>query len=112
MVEAMDTSGRAVLFAGVIVCIAMLGMFALGVSFLYGVGVAAAIAVAFTVIASMTLLPAMLGFFGRFVLRRRERRALREGRLQDHRRVGGLGPVGRLDVRSGRRCSPRSRPAC
>ena len=37
VVEAMDTSGRAVLFAGVIVCIAMLGMFALGVSFLYGV---------------------------------------------------------------------------
>ncbi len=82
VVEAMDTSGRAVLFAGVIVCIAMLGMFALGVSFLYGVGVAAAIAVAFTVIASMTLLPATLGFFGRFVLRRRERRALSEGRLR------------------------------
>ena len=82
VVEAMDTSGRAVLFAGVIVCIAMLGMLALGVSFLYGVGVAAAIAVAFTVLASMTLLPAMLGFFGRFVLRRRERRALREGKLR------------------------------
>ena len=79
VVEAMDTSGRAVLFAGVIVCIAMLGMFALGVSFLYGVAVAAAIAVAFTVIASMTLLPATLGFFGRLVLRRRERRTLREG---------------------------------
>jgi putative drug exporter of the RND superfamily len=82
VVEAMDTSGRAVLFAGVIVCIAMLGMFALGVSFLYGVAVAAAIAVAFTVIASMTLLPATLGVFGRFVLRRRERRALREGKLR------------------------------
>ena len=48
-VEAIDTSGRAVLFAGMIVCIAMLGMFALGVSFLYGVAIAAAIAVAFTV---------------------------------------------------------------
>ena len=40
VVEAIDTSGRAVLFAGMIVCIAMLGMFALGVSFLYGVAVA------------------------------------------------------------------------
>jgi putative drug exporter of the RND superfamily len=81
VVESLDTSGRAVLFAGMIVCIAMLGMFALGVSFLYGVAIAAAIAVSFTVIAALTLLPAMLGFFGRFVLRRRDRRALKAGRL-------------------------------
>jgi RND superfamily putative drug exporter len=65
-----------------IVCIAMLGMFALGVSFLYGVAVAAAIAVAFTVLAALTLLPAMLGFFGRFVLRRSERRAVKAGQLR------------------------------
>ncbi|HEY8626515.1 MAG TPA: efflux RND transporter permease subunit [Solirubrobacteraceae bacterium] len=80
-VESLDTSGRAVLFAGLIVCIAMLGMFALGVSFLYGVAVAAAIAVAFTVLAALTLLPAMLGLFGGRVPRRRERKALREGRF-------------------------------
>ncbi|MGZ4180207.1 MAG: MMPL family transporter, partial [Solirubrobacteraceae bacterium] len=80
--ESLDTSGRAVLFAGMIVCIAMLGMFALGVSFLYGVAVAAAIAVAFTVISALTLLPALLGFFGRLVLRRSERRAVRDGRLR------------------------------
>jgi RND superfamily putative drug exporter len=65
-----------------IVCIAMLGMFALGVSFLYGVAVAAAIAVAFTVISALTLLPALLGFFGLKVLRRSERRAVREGQLR------------------------------
>ncbi len=82
VVEAVDTSGRAVLFAGIIVCIAMLGMFALGVSFLYGVAIAASIAVAFTVIAALTLLPALLGFFGPRALRRRERRALREGNLR------------------------------
>jgi RND superfamily putative drug exporter len=80
-IESLDTSGRAVLFAGIIVCIAMLGMFALGVSFLYGVAIAAAVAVLFTVSAALTLLPAMLGFFGRFVLRRRERRALRDHKL-------------------------------
>jgi len=80
-VESLDTSGRAVLFAGMIVCIAMLGMFALGVSFLYGVAVAAAIAVAFTVLAALTLMPALLGAFGSYVLRRRERRALRDGQL-------------------------------
>ena len=82
VVESLDTSGRAVMFAGIIVCIAMLGMFALGVSFLYGVAVAAAIAVAFTVLAALTLLPALLGVVGRLVPRRRERRALREGRLR------------------------------
>jgi putative drug exporter of the RND superfamily len=81
VIESLDTSGRAVLFAGAIVCIAMLGMFALGVSFLYGVAIAAAVAVSFTVVAALTLLPALLGFFGPRVLRRRERKALREGRL-------------------------------
>jgi putative drug exporter of the RND superfamily len=81
-VESVDTSGRAVLFAGVIVCIAMLGMFALGVSFLYGVAIATSITVAFTVLAALTLLPALLGFFGPRVLRRRERRALHEGQLR------------------------------
>jgi RND superfamily putative drug exporter len=79
IVEALDTSGRAVLFAGIIVCIAMLGMFALGVSFLYGVAVAATVTVAFTVVAAMTLLPALIGWFGRLVLRRRDRRALQAG---------------------------------
>jgi putative drug exporter of the RND superfamily len=81
VVESLDTSGRAVLFAGLIVCIAMLGMFALGVSFLYGVAVAAAVTVAFTVFAALTLLPALLGIVGGLVPRRRERRALKEGKL-------------------------------
>jgi RND superfamily putative drug exporter len=79
VVESIDTSGRAVLFAGMIVCIAMLGMFALGVSFLYGVAVAAAVTVAFTVLAALTLLPALLGILGGKVPRRRERRALKAG---------------------------------
>jgi RND superfamily putative drug exporter len=78
-VDAVDTAGRAVLFAGMTVCIALLGMFALGVSFLYGVAIAASLVVAFTVLAALTLLPAMLGFFGLKVLRRRDRRAVREG---------------------------------
>ena len=85
VVEAIDTSGRAVLFAGLIVVIAMLGMFVLGVSFLYGVAVAASVTVAFTVISALTLLPAMLAVSGKMVLRRKERRAVREGtrRLND-----------------------------
>ena len=64
IINSVNTSGRAVLFAGIIVCIALLGMFALGVSFLYGLAVAAAIGVLLTMIAALTLLPAMLGFIG------------------------------------------------
>jgi RND superfamily putative drug exporter len=76
VVNAINTSGRAVFFAGIIVCIALLGMFALGVTFLYGLAVAAAIGVAFTMIAALTLLPAMLGFIGPRVLSRRQRQNL------------------------------------
>ncbi len=59
----------------------MLGMFALGVSFLYGVAIAATVTVAFTVVAALTLLPALLAILGGLVPRRRERRALKEGKL-------------------------------
>ncbi|HVC70042.1 MAG TPA: MMPL family transporter [Acidimicrobiales bacterium] len=78
IVNAVNTSGRAVLFAGIIVCIALLGMFALGVSFLYGLAVAAALGVALTMIAALTLLPALLGFIGPRVLSRRQKKSLAE----------------------------------
>jgi RND superfamily putative drug exporter len=76
IVNAVNTSGRAVLFAGIIVCIALLGMFALGVSFLYGLAVAAAIGVLLTMISALTLLPAMLGFIGPKVMSRKQKRNL------------------------------------
>jgi len=80
IVEAIDTSGRAVLFAGLTVCIALMGMFALGIGFLYGVAIAASITVLLTVIATLTLLPALLGFFRTRVLRRKSRHADSGGR--------------------------------
>ncbi len=58
---AIDTSGRAVLFAGIVVVIAMLGMLLLGISFLYGPAIGAALAVAATMVAALTLMPAILG---------------------------------------------------
>jgi len=81
IIEAVDTSGRAVLFAGMTVCIALMGMFTLGISFLYGVAIAASIAVLLTVIAALTLLPALLGFFGTRILRRTAHGARGGGRL-------------------------------
>jgi putative drug exporter of the RND superfamily len=70
-VAAVDTAGRAVLFAGVTVIISLMGMMLLGISFLYGVAMAAALAVLFTMIAALTLLPALLTIVGHRVDRLR-----------------------------------------
>jgi RND superfamily putative drug exporter len=77
-VRALNTSGRAVFVAGLTVCIALLGMFALGLTFLYGVSMGAAFVVLLTMLSALTLLPAMLGFYGPKALSRRDRRMLRE----------------------------------
>ena len=69
VIEAMDTSGRAILLAGTTVVIALLGMFATGVSFLYGLSIASILAVLMTLVASLTVLPAMLSRFGHRVIR-------------------------------------------
>jgi RND superfamily putative drug exporter len=61
-VLAIDTAGRAVLFAGTTVVISLLGMIIMGMSFVTGLAVNAAVVVAITMIASLTLLPALLGF--------------------------------------------------
>ena len=76
VVQALDTAGRAVLFAGCTVVIALLGMMLLGVSFLYGVAISASIGVLLVMLASLTLLPALLSTFGARVARpsRRARR--------------------------------------
>jgi putative drug exporter of the RND superfamily len=75
---AMDTAGRAVVFAGCTVIIALIGMFALGISFLNGMALAASLGVLMTMLASLTALPALLSRFGERVARpgrRAQRRA-------------------------------------
>ncbi|HJV09325.1 MAG TPA: MMPL family transporter, partial [Acidimicrobiales bacterium] len=67
VVIALDTAGRAVTFAGTTVVISLLGMLTMQVSFVGGLAVGAATVVAVTVIASLTLLPALLGFAGQKV---------------------------------------------
>jgi RND superfamily putative drug exporter len=61
---AMDTAGRSVLFAGMTVVISLLGMLLMGVPFVRGLAVSASVTVALTVVASLTLLPALIGFAG------------------------------------------------
>lgn len=62
--EAITTAGRAVLVAGLIVVIALLGLFAMRLPFLNGVAISSSIAVAVAALAAVTLLPALLGFVG------------------------------------------------
>ena len=88
IIAAINTSGRAVLFAGTTVCIAMLGLTALGVNFFYGMAIGTAIAVSLTMLASLTLLPALLSFLGLRVLRRKERREVQAGNFVDVEMVG------------------------
>ncbi|WP_330337663.1 MMPL family transporter [Streptomyces sp. NBC_00557] len=77
-VNSVATTGRAVVFAGATVCIALMGMLILRLSFLNGVAVAASLTVVLTVAASVTLLPALLSYIGSRALSRRERRRLVE----------------------------------
>src|SRR5687767_4009371 len=60
----MDTAGRSVVFAGATVVISLLGMLLMGIGFIGGLGITASLTVAVTVVASVTLLPALLGFAG------------------------------------------------
>ncbi|AXG53637.1 integral membrane export protein [Streptomyces lincolnensis] len=76
--NAVATTGRAVVFAGATVCIALLGMLILRLGFLNGVAIAASLTVVLTVAASVTLLPALLSLIGMRALSRRERRHLVE----------------------------------
>jgi putative drug exporter of the RND superfamily len=90
VVQAMDTAGRAVLFAGSTVVIALLGMMLLGVDFLYGVAISASIGVLLVMLASLTLLPALLTLTGAKVARGGRRARKRTAK----RLAEGLQPTG------------------
>ena len=62
---ALDTSGRAVLFAGITVVISLMGLFMMNLDFMRSMALGAISAVLMTMLASLTLLPAMLGFVGK-----------------------------------------------
>jgi RND superfamily putative drug exporter len=64
VVEAVTTAGRSVIIAGCTVVIAVLGLFLTGLSYMYGVALSAAIAVLVVMLASITLLPALLSYLG------------------------------------------------
>jgi RND superfamily putative drug exporter len=64
VVEAVTTAGRSVLIAGSTVVIAILGLFLTALPYMYGVAISASLAVLVVMLASITLLPALLAFLG------------------------------------------------
>mgnify|MGYP000273844748 FL=1 len=60
VVDAVDTSGRAVIFAGITVIISLLGLFVMGLAFARGLAIGAVVGVLIMMIASITLLPSLL----------------------------------------------------
>jgi len=100
VVTAMQTAGRAVLTAGTTVVIGMLGLLVLRQALLNGVAIAAAATVAMTVLASLTLLPALLGYTGLRLARPSRLNSFLGDRLFGRRRAGrlerGAGARGRL----------------
>jgi putative drug exporter of the RND superfamily len=87
---AMATAGRAVLFAGATVVVALLGMLALQISFLYSIGIAGSIAVVLMMIGSATLLPALISLGPGRVARRRFGRGTAAGPTLISRWVAGV----------------------
>jgi putative drug exporter of the RND superfamily len=83
VITSLSTSGRAVLFAGCTVVISLMGMFLLGLSFVYGLALGAVAAVILVMAATLTLLPAMLGFTGHAIDRLHLPHLLRRGHQGD-----------------------------
>jgi RND superfamily putative drug exporter len=77
---AIGTAGRAVLLAGSIVAVSLLGMMLIGLEFLHGLSIGAAVAVAISVVSALTLLPALLRWSTRSMTRHARKAAARPAR--------------------------------
>ena len=89
--RATATSGSAVVFAGLTVIIALVGLSVAGIPFLTSLGVAAAAGVAIAVLIAVTLTPAVLAMAGMKILSRKQRRALQQGDVQAGGQVDAQG---------------------
>ncbi len=115
IVRSIDTSGRAVLVAGITVCISLLGLLIVRLSFLNGATIAASLAVLLTLATSLTIVPAILQIVGMRVLSKKDRKQLEEqgpqsaeelspkwyawvGQLRRHRYLGVAGALAILVV--------------
>ncbi|MDQ6744215.1 MAG: MMPL family transporter, partial [Candidatus Dormibacteraeota bacterium] len=83
---AAESSGKAVLTAGSLVVIALMGLYVIGIPFIGNLGAAAAIVVAANLLVALTLLPAVLGLLGRNLDRWRIQRLYHDGSARDTER--------------------------
>jgi putative drug exporter of the RND superfamily len=91
--EAVETAGRAVLFAGGTVIIALLGLFVLGIGFFNGLAIAASVTVLMVMLSALWLMPALLSLLGNKTL---------GIRLPWGKRAGSGEPAGRAWAHYGR----------
>lgn len=101
-VATLDTAGRSVLLAGTTVVISMLGLFAMGLSFMRGAALVTVAGVLVVLISAMTLFPALLGYLGARVDRLRIPLPRRRRAVPDRRTpAAGAGrdaPAGRAEL--------------
>ncbi len=91
IIASITTAGRAVIFAGIAVVAGVAGMLFAGLTILTGLAIGAAVAVFFTVLAAITLLPAMMHLAGTRILRAKNRAALARGEAPAEHPAGRFG---------------------
>ncbi|MBI1351407.1 MAG: MMPL family transporter [Actinomycetales bacterium] len=94
--EAVNTAGRAVLFAGSTVIIALLGLFVLGISFFNGLALAAGVTVFAVMLAALWFLPALLSLLGNKALALRLPWGKKPGSMVGHPEGRGWAHYGRI----------------
>ncbi|MFF9558167.1 MMPL family transporter [Streptomyces albus] len=92
--RAVGTAGSAVVFAGLTVIIALVGLAVVNIPMLTKMGIAAAGTVAVAVLVALTLIPALLGFAGKRVMGRRARKTAAAGAAQAADAEAQTGPAG------------------
>ena len=94
--EAVETAGRAVLFAGSTVIIALLGLFVLGINFFNGLAVGAAVTVLAVMLSALWMLPALLSLLGTKALAWRLPWGKKPGSMEGHPEGRAWAHYGRL----------------
>jgi RND superfamily putative drug exporter len=97
--EALSTAGRSVILAGSTVVVSLMGLFLMDVSTFDGLAVGSALAVLVMVAATLTLLPALLGFAGRRMFKRARARNTGSASPRRWTRFGGASRLAGLVVR-------------
>ena len=113
LVETMTHAGRSVIVSGSTVAVGLLSLIVLPLPFIRSMGIGGMLIPAVSVLAAITLLPALLAVLGDADQQRpRDAEAVRRPRPSRGRRLGPLGALRAPAARAGRARRPRDRRAC